>query len=124
VQLLKHAHVTLALVSLGGFTVRGYWMLMDSPLLERRWVKVAPHIVDTILLLSGLALVVHYHFFPTDHPWLAAKLVALLVYIVLGSIALKRGKTRGVRAAAFAGALAAFAYILVAALTHRALPLS
>ncbi len=122
-QLLKHAHVTLALVSLGGFTARGYWMLMDSPLLERRWVKVAPHIVDTILLLSGLALVVRYHFFPTDHPWLAAKLVALLVYIVLGSIALKRGKTRGVRAAAFAGALAAFAYILVAALTHRALPL-
>ena len=122
-QLLKHAHATLALVSVGGFMVRGYWMLLRSPLLQRRWVKVAPHIVDTFLLLSGLALVFRYHIFPADHPWLVAKLVALVLYIVLGSIALKRGKTRRVRAAAFVAALAAFAYILAVAVTHRAIPL-
>lgn len=122
-HLLKQTHVTLALVSLGGFTLRGYWMLLGSPMLGRRWVKVAPHMVDTLLLLSGLALIFQYHLFPTDHPWLAAKLVGLVLYIVLGSIALKRGKTRGVRAAAFAGALSAFGYMLAAAVTHRALPL-
>jgi len=123
VQLLKQAHVALALVSLGGFTVRGYWMLLRSPLLGRRWVKVSPHIVDTFLLLSGLALIFQHHVFPTDHPWLAAKLVGLVLYIVLGSLALKRGKTRGVRVAAFAGALAAFGYMLAVAVTHQAFPL-
>ena len=115
-------HVGLALTSLLGFVVRGGWMLRRSPMLARRWVRVAPHVVDTLLLLSGILLVVRHQIYPNEQPWLAAKLAALLLYIVLGSIALKRGKTPTVRALAFVGALAVFGYMLVTANARAPLP--
>jgi uncharacterized membrane protein SirB2 len=92
--LIKHLHVTFAALSLLGFSVRGYWMLRAPRLLTRRWVRVAPHVVDTLLLLSGLALVALSRLYPTQQPWLAAKLIALVAYIALGTLALKRGCTR------------------------------
>jgi uncharacterized membrane protein SirB2 len=55
---------------------------------------------------------------PLAHPWLLAKIVALLAYIVLGSLALRRGRTRGLRSAAFAGAVLTFVYIVGVALTR------
>ena len=119
---LKQAHVLFALTSLVGFVLRGYWMIAGSPRLQRRWVQVAPHFVDTFLLLSGVWLVLASGLYPTQQPWLAAKLVALVFYIVLGSLALKRGKTRAIRLVAFVAALGAFAYISSAALTRQPLP--
>ena len=121
---LKQVHVALALISLSGFAVRGYWMMRSSPLLQRRWVKVAPHVVDTLLFVTGISLVIALNLYPTQQAWLAAKLTALVVYILLGAVALKRGKTYAVRITAFAGALAIFAYMGAVAVTHRALPLS
>lgn len=119
---IKSLHIALALLSLSGFILRGMWMLRGSALLQRRAARIMPHIVDTLLLLSGLFMLIRYHIYPTQQPWLAAKLSVLLVYIVLGSIALKRGASLRLRAIALALALFAFAYMLAAALTHRALP--
>ena len=115
-------HAGLALTSLVGFVIRGVWMMRGSPMLTRRWVRVAPHFVDTLLLLSGVALVFHYRVYPTEQSWLAAKLLALLVYIVVGSIALKRGKTRVIRVTSFFAALIVFAYMLAVANTRLAMP--
>lgn len=120
--LLKHLHVICAVVSLSGFLVRGYWMLMRSPMLQRLWVRIAPHVVDTLLLLSGVVMAVMYRVSPTAQPWLGVKLLALLVYIVLGCIALKRGRTRSVRGAALVASVAVFAYIVAVALTRDPLP--
>ena len=97
-------------------------MMRGSPMLARRWVRIAPHLIDTLLLLSGVTLVVHYRIYPTEQAWLAAKLLALVVYIVVGSIALKRGKTRAVRVTAFFAALIVFAYMLAVANTRLAMP--
>jgi uncharacterized membrane protein SirB2 len=119
---LKQAHVVFALLSLSGFVLRGYWMMGEAAALQRRWVKIVPHVVDTLLLLSGIALIVSLGLYPTQQPWLAAKLVALLLYIVLGAVALRRGKTYKVRVGAFFGALVVFAYITAAAFTHQPLP--
>ena len=116
---VKHVHMTCAVLSGGFFTLRGIWMLMDSPLLQRRWAKIAPHIIDTVLLASALIMVVWSRQYPFVQPWLTAKLFALLLYIVLGTIALKRGKTKTVRAIAYVGALAIFSYIVTVALTHQ-----
>jgi uncharacterized membrane protein SirB2 len=110
--LLKHFHMSCAALSGGFFVVRGGWMLADSARLHQRWVKVLPHIIDTLLLASAIGLAVWSRQDPVRMPWLGAKLVALLVYIVLGAIALKYGRTRTVRTAAFAGALATFGYIV------------
>lgn len=116
---IKHIHVTCALLSLLLFSLRGIWMLQGSPLLQRRWVKVVPHLIDTLLLGSALVMVFWSGQYPFVQGWLTAKVVALIAYIVLGTIALKRGKTKHVRLAAFIAALAVFAYIVKVALTRQ-----
>jgi uncharacterized membrane protein SirB2 len=93
-------------------------MLRDSPQLSRRWVKILPHAIDTLLLASAVALTLVLHQYPLTDAWLSAKVVGLLVYIGLGLAALRYGKTRGVRAAAWIGALAVFLYIVSVALRH------
>ena len=114
---LKMIHMGCAMLSLAGFTVRGLWMLADSPRLQHKWVKITPHIIDTLLLGSALVLAVQLHMSPTQHPWLLAKILALVVYIGLGTVALKRGKTKSVRGIAWVAALLVFSYILVVATT-------
>lgn len=116
---IKHIHVTCAVLSLLLFSLRGIWMLQDSPLLQRRWVKVVPHAVDSLLLGSALVMVFWSAQYPFVQSWLTAKVIALVAYIVLGAIALKRGKTKTVRMTAFVAALAVFAYILKVALTRQ-----
>ncbi|MDB5938088.1 MAG: Invasion expression up-regulator, SirB [Polaromonas sp.] len=117
---LKHLHITFAALSGSFFLLRGVWMLLDSPLLQRRWVRIVPHAVDTLLLASALGLVFWSGQYPFVQNWLTAKVLALVAYIVLGTIALKRGKTKGIRTFALLAALATFAYIVAVALTRRA----
>ena len=117
---IKHIHITFAALSGGFFLLRGLWMLLDSPMLQQRWVRIVPHVVDTLLLTSALALVFWSGQYPFVQSWLTAKVLALVAYIVLGTIALKRGKTKGVRTFALLAALATFAYIVAVALTRQA----
>lgn len=116
--LAKSLHIVLVAATLTSFTLRGVWMLYDSSLLARRWVRVLPHAIDAVVLASGLYLAVAYYEFPmTFHPWIVAKLLGLLAYVVLGTIALKRGRTKRARVLAFAGSLLLFAYIVFVAVT-------
>jgi uncharacterized membrane protein SirB2 len=119
--LLKHFHITCAAFSSGFFLIRGQWMLAGSPLLARRWVRTLPHIVDSLLLASAIGLAVWSHQYPGQAPWLSAKVTALVVYILLGTVALKRGRTRVFRAAAYVAALVVFGYIAAVAVTKNPL---
>mgnify|MGYP002713277120 CR=1 FL=1 len=121
---IKYIHMTAVTLSITGFVVRGLWMLLNSPMMQRRWVRVAPHFIDTVLLLSAITLAVRIQQYPFVHGWLTAKFVALLVYILLGMVALTYGKTKIQRAAAFAGSVLAFAYIVLVAITKNASPLT
>lgn len=118
---LKHLHVTAVLVSGTGFFLRGLLMLGDSPLLARRWLKVLPHVVDTVLLGSAIAMAILSEQYPFAQGWLTAKFFGLLAYILLGMVALKRGRTKSMRAGFFMAALLAFAYIVTVALTRHPL---
>ena len=111
-QSLKHLHMGFAGLSGVFFLLRGAWMLAESPLLQRRWVRIVPHIVDTGLLASAVALAVWSAQYPFAQSWLTAKVVALLAYIVLGMIALKHGRTRRIRGAAYVAATLVFLYIV------------
>lgn len=115
---LKALHVGCAFLSIAGFAARGVLMFRGSPLLGRRWLRVAPHVVDTVLLASALSLTVLMDQYPFVQSWLTAKVLALVAYVVLGSIALKRGRTKEIRIVAFTLALAVAAYIVSAALTR------
>ncbi len=119
---LKLVHQTCALIAITGFALRGGLMLADSGLLTRRWMRTWPHLIDTLLLVSGVWMAVNLHLNPLSTPWLGAKLLALLVYIALGFYALRLGKTRRVRVTAFVAALACFAYIGLVAFTRSAWP--
>ena len=88
--MLKHLHMTLALVSLLLFLYRWSLALAGSGRLQQKWLKVLPHINDTFLLLFGVLLAVTLQLSPGQQPWLMAKLIALVVYIGLGVMALKR----------------------------------
>lgn len=118
---LKHLHVSCVALSGIGFLMRGLWMLRDSPMLQRRWVKVAPHVIDTLLLGSAISMAVISAQYPFALDWLTAKLAGLLVYILCGTMAIKRGRTKGQRAVFFALAVLAFAYIVSVALTRNPL---
>lgn len=121
-MVLKHTHITFAALSILFFTLRGYWMLTTPEKLKRRWVRIAPHIIDTLLLVSAITLTITVSQYPFTHNWLTIKLIALVAYIVLGTIALKRGKTKGIRTVAFVLALACATYIVWVALHHTPLP--
>jgi uncharacterized membrane protein SirB2 len=114
---LKYAHLAFAIVSISGFVLRGLWMMSGSALLDRKVFRVAPHVVDTLFLVTGIALVLQLALPVMQSPWLLAKFAGLVVYIVLGAIALRRGTTMPIRQVAFVGALAAFAYIVGAAVS-------
>ena len=118
---LKSVHVITAVTTIAGFLLRGYWMLRRSEMLQHRLVRVMPHAVDTVLLISGIAMLWVLHLNPMTQPWLLAKFAGLIAYILLGTVAIKRGPTRQVRAIAFVAAVSMFAYIVGVALTKSPL---
>ena len=119
---LKFTHISCVAISYVMFVLRGIWMMRESALLQRRWVKIVPHLVDTLLLASAVALAVMSHQYPLSNGWLTAKIVGLLIYIGLGTVALKRGKTRRGRVTAWLAAQAVFFYIVAVAITRQPLP--
>jgi uncharacterized membrane protein SirB2 len=121
---VRALHVGCAALSIAGFAARGALMLSGSPWLQRRFVRVAPHVVDTVLLASAIWLAWFLGQMPFGSAWITAKVLALIAYIVLGAIALRHGRTRPVRIAAFGAALAAAGYIVAVALTRDATPWS
>jgi len=113
-----YTHVTCAVLSISFFVVRGAWMFTGNSLLEHKLVKILPHVIDTILLAAAVALTIIISQYPFVNTWLTVKLFALIAYIVLGVVALRRGKTMKVRAAAFVAAVLMFAFIVSVAWYH------
>jgi len=120
--LLKTIHIACVAVTAVLFFGRGVLMLIDSPLLRTRFLRIAPHVIDTLLLGSALWMAVISRQYPFAESWLTAKLVALIVYICAGMIALSHGRTRRTRLTAWVFALLVFAYIVGVALTRNPAP--
>ncbi|TXH04651.1 MAG: regulator SirB [Nevskiaceae bacterium] len=110
--------MSCAALSLALFLLRAVPALRTQPPTPPRVLRVLPHVIDTVFLLSGLALATTIHQYPFVHGWLTAKVLGLIAYIVLGSLALKRAPTRAGRAVALAAALLTFAYIVGVAMHH------
>lgn len=120
-EILKSVHIFSAILSITGFGLRGYWMLSDNALLDKRVAKTLPHIIDTLLLGSAVGMLLIWQTSPFSLSWLSAKVLALLLYIGLGMVALRFGKTRGIKVSAWLLALAVAAYIVSVALSKSAL---
>ncbi|MCW8879924.1 MAG: SirB2 family protein [Kangiellaceae bacterium] len=118
---VKKVHMACAVISLLGFLIRGYWMLTGGKLLHAKLTKILPHIVDTLLLASAIYLVAASQMYPFVVNWVTAKVVLLVAYIVLGTIALKGGKSKKTRVAAFMLSVATMIGIFGIASTKPAL---
>ena len=119
--LLKLLHVSCALVSITGFALRGYWVLTDDPRRELRATRVLPHLVDTLLLGSALGMLWLWRLSPFQVDWIAAKIIALLLYIALGIALMRFATTRLQQMLSYTGALLVVLYIFTVALSHSAL---
>ena len=117
-MLIKYVHVCAAAISIAGFALRGAWMLLDSPLRNTRVARTLPHALGLGTHLQPVLLDLQLDQYPFTHGWLTAKLIALVAYIGLGLVALRFGRSAGVRAAAFAGALVCAGYIVLVAVTR------
>lgn len=111
-------HLTCAMTSISFFLLRGIWMLTDNGMLGHKFTRIAPHVIDTLLLGSAIVLLFIVGQYPFINHWLTAKVIALIAYIVLGTIAIKRGKTKGQRSIALVAALITFAYIVSVAISR------
>lgn len=118
--MLKALHIALAYLTVTGFVLRGVWALTDSPLRHERWVRTAPHVVDTLLLALGVTLALRLGLSPWSG-WLAAKLLGLLCYIGFGVLTL-RARDRRLQVLGFAGALLSAIYIFAVALSRSPVP--
>jgi len=115
---LKFLHVSSVILSATGFLLRGWWTFQQSSAMKNKLVSVMPHVVDTILLISGIGMLVVLRLPVLQQPWLLAKFAALPVYIVLGAIALRHGRSQSVRRMAFVMAVLTLLYIIGAAIRH------
>jgi uncharacterized membrane protein SirB2 len=118
---LKYLHVTCVVLSGLGFSLRGWWMLVDSPRLKTRLARVVPHVIDSVLLGSALVMAWQSSQYPFAQSWLTAKFFGLLAYILCGTMALKRARTKGGRVVFLILALLAYTYIVGVALTRNPL---
>jgi len=120
--MLKNLHIMLAYLTTIGFVIRGLWSIMDSPLRQQKWVRVVPHVIDTLLLVIGITLAFNIGASLTSG-WLAAKLLALLGYIGFGVLAM-RAAGRPLKVLGFVAALACVGYMFAVAFTRSPWPLS
>lgn len=117
---LKNLHVLFVLLSISGFMLRGVWMLSGSTLLQHRVTRTLPHVIDSALLATAIAMAVMISQYPFVSDWITAKVLGLIAYIVLGAIALRRGPTLAVRVGALVAALSTYAWIVSVAITKSA----
>lgn len=120
--LIRTLHIATVHLTLILFVLRGFWMLTESPRLSARWTRIVPHINDSLLLTAAIAMLVVAGLNPLEQPWLLAKIIGLLAYIGLGTLALKRGKTKAIRIKALIAALGVFGYIVAVAITKQVIP--
>lgn len=120
--ILKVIHIATVAITLSGFLLRAFWMLRESPLLNSRAARILPHLNDTVLLAAALGTALLVGQLPFRDPWLTAKVLGTLGYIVLGAVGLHYGPSLRSRILALLGALLCFTYIVAVALTKNPLP--
>ena len=114
---IKIIHMSFAMISVLGCLARGILKINESPLVDKKLVRVLPHVIDTVLLASAITLVIMSGQYPWVAPWVSAKILGLVVYIGLGVVVMRTAKTRQARIAAFALALITAGYVFMVAST-------
>lgn len=118
---IKFVHVLCVVLSGSLFAMRGMLSLANSALVDHAALRFASYTIDTALLTAALMLAATLHQYPFAQAWLTAKVLLLVVYIVLGTFALRRARTRLARGICLIAALAILLFIASIAHTHNPL---
>ena len=121
-SLIKLIHVSSAILSVTGFSIRGILKMSDSALMHRKAIKVLPHIIDTVLLLSAITLVILSRQYPAVAPWVAAKIIALIGYIVVGTVFMRFARKGWEQLFSYFLSLLMVAYIIAVELSKSPAP--
>lgn len=121
VQLIKEFHVALAFITAAGFVARAALAMADNQLRNAKFVRIAPHVIDTLLLVLGITLAVQLSLSPLTNGWLMAKIVGLIAYIGFGVMTM-RASTLRLRLIGFVGAIAAVSYMFAVAYSKQVIP--
>jgi len=104
-MIFKHLHMTIALISIVLFTYRFALTLLDSKQLQKKWLKITPHVIDTLLLLLGVAMMMKLSLNPIEQLWLGEKLIGVVAYIFTGYYTLKLARNRTLQIIGYLGAM-------------------
>ncbi len=118
---IKSAHIGLVLASGSLFALRGALALAGKSVAGHPLLRYSSYAIDTALLGAAFVLMSIVHMYPLSHDWLTLKIALLLVYIVLGSFALKRARTARMRAACYLAALLVYLTMFGIARAHHPL---
>ncbi|MEG0799862.1 MAG: invasion regulator SirB2 [Citrobacter sp.] len=124
-SVLLNVHLISIALSVGLLTLRFWWRYSDARLASARWTRVIPPVIDTVLLLSGVALIAKTHILPFTEQgtWLTEKLFGVIIYIVLGFIALDYRRARSQQARLIAFPLALVVLYIIIKLATTKIPL-
>ena len=103
--MFKHLHMTLAVISIALFTLRFAWLMLNSEQLKRKWVKITPHVIDTLLLVLGVMMAVKLAINPVEQLWLGEKLIAVVAYIFTAMYTLKFARNKTMQIFGYLGAM-------------------
>ena len=117
--ILKNSHMLLGLISFLFFLIRAIWTFQDSKHLHNKLVKILPHVIDTLLLSTAIALMLTIQQYPFSHSWLTGKIIALIAYIVFASVVIKYAKNHLQRCFYMTLAVLSFTYIVMTAISHN-----
>ena len=120
--IIRIIHSSCALLSILGFAIRGYGKVSRGEVPQTFAFKVLPHIVDTILLVSAIALVIMSGQYPFVSPWVTAKVIALVVYISFGILLMRLKVEKAARGAIYAVSLLCGAYMVMVAVSKNPIP--
>lgn len=114
----KHFHLLMVVLSVSFLLVRYAMSLKPAAMLQHKFFKITPHIIDTLLLISAVLLMLAIQQYPFVHAWLTEKFIAVLAYIALAVMAF-RGRTAFIRGLCFLGALGWLGLAIRVAITKQ-----
>ena len=120
-EIVKHTHLTAIALSVILFILRYVLSAKQSPMLEKKWLKIMPHVVDTMLIASAATLCVLLEQYPFVDMWVTEKLMALVMYVLMVTLALKLGKNGSMRGIGLIGALSWIVYAGMVAVSKQPL---
>ncbi|MCK4841469.1 MAG: SirB2 family protein [Methylococcales bacterium] len=113
--MIKLIHIIFIFTSFISFFSRVTLSVFKPAILQNKIIKIAPHVIDTILLVSGIVLVIQGNWLDGEFGWILSKFILLLCYIILGVMAMRLNGAK--RWVAFAGAIACYVYIFIIAIS-------